>query len=98
VLECSENGVHLFGLLDVVRTLQFGSAQEAEGHLLAHVRVLFQQLGKHHFIFAAEPDLPADLWPAGALDLGLTHCTVMNTRLLPQIADHVWELTTGSGP
>jgi hypothetical protein len=95
VLECAEDGIHLFGLLDVVRVVTMRDSPGATEALLAHAGDMFQQIGKRVFIFACDPALPEDQWPDGAVDLGITHCTVMSTALLPQFADHAWELTMG---
>jgi hypothetical protein len=97
VLECAEDGIHLFGLLDLVRIVSPTDSPGAREALIAHAREMFQQIGKRLFIFAADPDLAQEDWPAGATDLGITHSTVMSTELLPQFADHLWELSTG-GP
>jgi hypothetical protein len=96
VIECAEDGIHLYGLLDVMRVIPVRDFPGATEALLAHAREMFQQIGKRTFIFACDPDVPHEQWPADAIDLGLTHCTVISTTLLPRFADHAWELTMGS--
>jgi hypothetical protein len=96
ILECAEDGVHLFALLDVVRVVTLGDHPGATDSLVAHAREMFAQISKDTFVFACDPELPSDEWPAGATDLGLTHCTVASRQLLPQFADHIWELTMGA--
>ena len=97
IVECAEAGLHLFGLLDVVRIIPLGSsAEEASSALLNRARHLFSQLKKSFFIYACEPDVPRERWPLGCVDLGLTHCTVISSELLPQFAQHIWELTWGT--
>lgn len=98
VIECAEDGIHLFGLLDVARIVPLGPwDDEAANALLSHSRRLFAQLGKRTFVYACDTDVPRTSWPEDAADLGLTHCTVMSTaELLPQFTEHAWELTMSS--
>jgi hypothetical protein len=97
MLEWTEDGIHLFGLLDVVRIIPLGpAAAEAVPELLAHARHRYAQWGKSVFVFACDPDLPQEQWPEGSHDLGLSHCTVMSTELIPELAEHAWEVITGA--
>lgn len=95
ILECAEDGIHLFGLLDVLRIIPLGTwDQEAANALVHYARRLFAQLGKSMFVYACDAKIPREDWPQDATDLGLTHCTVMSTaELLPQLTEHAWELT-----
>jgi hypothetical protein len=92
---CAE-GIHLFGLLDVVRVIPIGpAAQEAAPALIDYAKNLFCHLGKAIFVYACDPDVPEAQWPADAHDLGLTHCSVISTELLPELAEHAWEVIMG---
>lgn len=98
IIECAEDGIHLFGLLDALRIVPLGAWDEdAATALLQHGRRLFEQLGKRAFIYCCDPERPPSTWPTDAVDLGLTHCTVFSTaELLPQFNEHLWELTMSS--
>ncbi len=97
VLEWSEDGVHLFGLLDVLRVIAVGeAAAEAVPILVAHARRRFAHLGKSVFVFTCDPEWPQAQWPEGSKDLGLTHCTVMSTDLVPALSEHAWEVIMGA--
>ena len=98
VIECAEDGIHLFSLLDNLRIIPIGPWNgDAAKALIGHGRRLFAQLGKRIFVYACDVNVPAEDWPEDAVDLGLTHCTVMATNeLLPQFTEHVWELTMSS--
>ncbi|MEO8877813.1 MAG: hypothetical protein ABI461_19625 [Polyangiaceae bacterium] len=98
IMECAEDGLHLFGLLDVLRIIPLGPPDaDANTALIQHARHLFGQLGKRFFVYACDADVAQEAWPEDAIDLGLTHCTVMSTaELLPQFTEHAWELTMSS--
>jgi hypothetical protein len=99
-IEWAEDGVHVFGLLDVLRVIPMGSlaraTEEATAVLLDYARDRFARLDKPFFIFASDPALPVGDWAADAKDLGLTHCTVLSVALLPGLLDHLWEVITGA--
>ncbi|HZU82324.1 MAG TPA: hypothetical protein VE987_05385 [Polyangiaceae bacterium] len=97
ILEWTEDGVHLYGLLDVMRVVPMGpSAEAAVPVLVEHARQRYASIGKAAFVFAADADLAVDRWPEGATDLGVTYCTVLSVELLPELADHSWELAHGA--
>jgi hypothetical protein len=96
VLEYGEDGVHLFGLFDVVRIFPINRlTDETASALLEYAKAFFARLGKSTFLYASEPTASQAQWPIGAIDRALIHCTFMSTALLPEFADHVWELTIG---
>jgi hypothetical protein len=97
VLEWAEEGIHLFGLLDVLRIIPLtpgGAAAMAV--LLAEAKRRFARRGKSTFVLACDPELPAAEWPSGSTDLGRTHVTVMSTELTAELAEHAWEVITGA--
>ena len=98
IMECAEDGIHLFGLLDVLRIIPLGPWNgEAADVLVSYARRLFGHLDKRMFVYACDENITPEEWPDGAVDLGLTHCTVMSTaELLPQFTEHAWELTMSS--
>jgi hypothetical protein len=97
VIEWAEEGVHLFGLLDVLRVIPIGQAAgEASAMLLDYARDRFGTLDKPFFIFAADASASACAPPDDAKDLGLTHCTVLSAALLPSFLDHLWEVISGA--
>jgi hypothetical protein len=99
-IEWAEDGVHVFGLFDVLRVIPMGASaratEEATAVLLDYARDRFARLDKPFFIFASDPALPVGEWAADAKDLGLTHCTVLSVALLPGLLDHLWEVITGA--
>lgn len=96
-VEYADSGLHLFGLFDVVRIFPVGrSADRATVRLLEHVKELLAARGKSSFIYACESVESAEEPSTLGQDLGLTHCTVMSTELLPDFAEHVWELMHGA--
>lgn len=96
VIEWAEPGIHLFGLLDVVRTFDLVARPAVGGRevLLAHVAHQLELVGTRSFIYACDP---VQTCPKGAVDLGLTHCTVVRRPLLAPLLEHVWHLTMGDG-
>lgn len=97
VVEYADDGLHLFGLFDVVRILPIGrSAEDATANLIEFAKGLFAARGKSAFIYACESESSSELLSGSSQDLGVTHCTVMSTELLPDFAEHVWELMHGS--
>jgi hypothetical protein len=97
VIEHGEDGVHLFGLFDLVRIVPIGSpSDEVTTALLQYARAFFARLGKDSFLLAGDPSIPPERWPTGAVDRTLVHCTVMSTSLLPELRAHLWELTIGA--
>jgi hypothetical protein len=99
-IEWAEDGVHVFGLLDVLRVIPMGgtarATEEATAVLVDYARERFGRLDKPFFIFASDPAVPVGDWAADAKDLGLTHCTVLSVALLPALLDHLWEVITGA--
>jgi hypothetical protein len=98
VIEWAEPGLHLFGLLDVVRIFDMNAQTTPETNvvLLEHCAHQLELVGARSFIYACDPMQSAKMWPAGAIDLGLTHCTMVRRTLLAPLLEHVWQITMGA--
>jgi hypothetical protein len=95
-VDWAEEGLHLYGLFDVLRIIPMGPlASQTAPLLLERARQRYAALAKEAFVFAADADADSQGWPAGASDLGVTYCTVMSSELLPLLAEHSWELAHG---
>jgi hypothetical protein len=97
VLESAEEGAHLFRLLDMVRLFSFSGGdvdESAQGALLAAAAEWFEALGKKAFIAYLEgsAEMPSSL-QACATDLGLADFVVLSAALLPELLEHVVEVT-----
>ena len=95
VLEMADNGLHLFGLLDVVRLFALAEGGESLfGALLESARDWYRQLGKSRFVYFCESADRAHARNAGLDDLGGADLTLFPAELLPELLEHVHELTS----
>jgi hypothetical protein len=63
------------------------------GALLDAARVWFSERGRPAFVYLAEDDPPAELGLLSAQDMGSADATVTPTELLPDLLEHMWEVT-----
>jgi hypothetical protein len=95
VIDAVDDGIHLFGLLDMVRVyplVEGGSA--AYPALLTASQSWFRALGKQRFsYFADEEDDPLAAGRPGCSDLGSAFVTILPVTLLPELLEHVFTLT-----
>lgn len=95
VLDSADDGLHLFGLLDVARLypLAEGGA-EAFPALLNAAREWFEGLGKQRFAyFANDDEHPGAASESGCTDLGAAFTIVLPVDLLPELLEHVYTTT-----
>ncbi len=96
VIDIVEEGVHLFGLLDMVRLYPVSALGHlAFGPLLDETRRIFRALGRKRFAYFcdATEDRSALNRP-GTTDLGEANMTIMPVSLLPELLEHVFVLTS----
>lgn len=93
ILEAAEAGLHLFCLTDCVRLFHLGERdQDGELALLGAARTWYACHGHHRFVVYADPLMPA-AWAEHARDLGLAYITILTAEHLPELLEHVTELT-----
>jgi hypothetical protein len=99
VLDAADDGLHLFGLLDVARLYPLtGDGGEAFSALLCGARGWFSALGKHRFAyFANDSEHPRACGEPGCTDLGAAFTIVLPVALLPEMLEHV-NVTTSRLP
>jgi len=94
VVEAAEPGLHLFGLLDVVRIFPLGPGGDgAIAPLLSAAARWFRERGHAKLIWLAEGDQSALPVPPPLRDLGLADMTLVSGRLLPDLLEHIDEVT-----
>lgn len=94
ILELGEDGVHLFGLLDVVRTFALApGGAEAFGAILEAAREWYRAAGKQKFAYFVEHEDLAHAERAGMLDLGGADLLVIGSDLMSDQLEHIWEIT-----
>jgi hypothetical protein len=96
VIDIVEEGVHLFGLLDMVRLYPVSSVGHlAFGALLDEARRVFRALGRERFAYFCDSieDRTALNRP-DIKDLGEATMTILPVRLLPELLEHVFVLTS----
>ena len=95
VFELGEDGVHLFGLLDLVRAYPLVPGGEA--HIPKLVRAAqgwFRDQGKQRFVLMLEDDA----WFGndvrdGVVDMGESDAVVLSVDRLPEFLEHLYEIT-----
>jgi hypothetical protein len=99
VLDAADDGLHLFGLLDVARFYPLtGDGREAFSALLCGARGWFAALGKRRFAyFANDLEHPGAHGEPGCTDLGAAFTIVLPVALLPEMLEHV-NVTTSRLP
>jgi hypothetical protein len=99
VLDAADDGLHLFGLLDVARFYPLaGGGCEAFSALLRSARSWFSALGKRRFAyFANDAEHPGAYGEPGCTDLGAAFTIVLPVALLPEMLEHV-NVTTSRLP
>jgi hypothetical protein len=101
VLESAEEGSHLFRLLDLVRLFPLAAEADESAHaaLLLAAREWFWRQGKAAFVAYLEDDLPLPARLASlATDLGLADFAILAADLVPELLEHVVEVTTPREP
>ena len=84
ICEATPEGIHVYGLFDVVHLVY--DDHETERALLDAAVRWYRSFGKRRFIYAASsPHVD------GAMDLGLTHGTILSTKLFRELYEHVWD-------
>jgi hypothetical protein len=100
VLESADEGTHLFRLLDLVRLFPLAPAgEEANAALLDAARAWFRSMDKASFIAFLEYDTPMpEAFTGTTWDLGLADYAVLSADLLPELLEHVVEVTAPREP
>lgn len=97
ICEMASEGVHLFRLLDAVRTYVLRDGGEAEiSGLLAAARRFFEDRRKPTFVYVREDLRTAP--PEGFRSLALTDVTIFPSSLYPELLEHVHDLTAPAEP
>jgi hypothetical protein len=100
VLEVASDGMHLFGLLDLVRVFPLLDGGEAfYPHLLEAAKAWFAAHGKSRYVCHLEPSsaLPDDA-RAAMVDLGEADLTILAAHRLPELLEHLYEVTAPRAP
>jgi hypothetical protein len=100
VLESADEGTHLFRLLDLVRLFPLAPAgEDANAALLDAARVWFRSMDKTSFVAYLEHDTPMpEAFTSTTRDLGLADYVVLSADLLPELLEHVVEVTAPREP
>lgn len=94
LLEAADDGLHLFRLLDVMRFYPLEEGAEVTyPALLDEARRWYAARGKQRFVCFAEAADTEPLRGAGLRDLGEADAVLMPTSLLPELLEHVYEVT-----
>jgi len=94
ILELAHEGVHLFGLFDVVRLWALAEGGEAAyPELIEAARAWYAERGKKHFVYFCEHPDPSHVVQTGLKDLGEADMTVLSADLIPDQLEHAWEIT-----
>jgi hypothetical protein len=96
VIDVVEEGLHLFGLLDMVRLYPVSSVGHlAFGELLDETRRFFHGLGRDRFAYFCDSNEDRiALKRPGTTDLGEATMTILPVELLPELLEHVFVLTS----
>lgn len=95
VLDLVEDGVHLFGLLDVLRTFSLvPGGEDAFGAIVEAARAWYRAHGKHKFAYFVEHEDWTHAERAGLKDLGAADLIVISARYMPDQLEHIWEITS----
>ena len=98
VLEDAEEGAHLFHLLDLVRVYPLAEGGEAHlGALLQAAREWYAGRGKRQFVCFLEEDVAPPEVPQGVQDLGVADMAIHSADLLPDLLEHIYEVTVPRG-
>ncbi len=93
ILELSDDGLHLFGLLDVMRAFAFSEAgKQLFPDLLQAARKWYAFHGKRKFIYVLEDGNVEDTQSAEFTDLGGAYMTLLRAELLPELLEHLHEI------
>jgi hypothetical protein len=93
VFEATSEGVHVFGLLDCARLFALSKeGGQAFRSLLVAARPWFAEHDRPAFVYLAEDDT-AYLNGLDTSDMGMADATVIPVELLPDLLEHVWEVT-----
>ncbi len=100
VLESAEEGTHLFRLLDLVRLFPLvPGGDDANAALLDATCAWFRAMEKSAFVAYLENDIPVPASFTGtARDLGLADFVILSAELLPELLEHVVEVTAPREP
>lgn len=91
VAEAVDPGVHLFGLLDVLRLYPLRpEGRAAYPSLVRSAADWYRTLGRSSFSLHAE-DLAYT--PAGGQDMGIAYLTTLSSSLIPSFLEHLFEIT-----
>ncbi len=96
ILDAAEEGLHLFGLLDLARLIVLEYVNDEEiMKLIGAASRWFETHDKKCFIFIDERCAPISkqLKQMGAVDLGGASCTIMHRSLIPDMLEHLATLT-----
>jgi hypothetical protein len=95
ILESADEGLHLFRLLDSVRLYSLmPGGEHAFGPLLAAARDWYAAQQKQACVAFLEDDLPLPVdAPPGSTDLGLADFVILSALHLPELLEHVYEIT-----
>lgn len=93
VMDLVEDGVHLFGLLDVLRTFALApGGEQAFGAVVEASRAWYREQGKGKFAYFVEHEDYEHAVRAGFKDLGEADLVVLGARYMPDQMQHLWEV------
>ncbi|MBK9072775.1 MAG: hypothetical protein IPL79_17510 [Myxococcales bacterium] len=95
VLELAQDGVHLFGLLDVMRVYPVRPGGEAYvSALIAAAQAWFAAQGKARFVLMLEDDAwLGEAQRAACVDMGESDAVILSVDRLPEFLEHLYEIT-----
>jgi hypothetical protein len=94
VLELAEDGLHLYGLLDIVRLFEIEPGGAALfPALLERARSWYRACGKKKFVYFDEQMTDNHAQTAGLTDLGKASLAIIGRDLIPDLLEHVHEVT-----
>jgi hypothetical protein len=90
ILESADEGLHLFGLLDMVRVVPLRpGAHRVFPVLLEAARAYYRRLGKSRFVYFLEDEGEEHVPALGGRDLGAASYVVLSASLVPELLEHL---------
>lgn len=93
VADLGTDGLHLFGMYNVVRIFPFEMVDPSVHlALLDSARGFFRSMGKHHFVYFCDGEWSPFLHPGeGITDLGSAYLTILASELVPEWLEYMHE-------
>jgi hypothetical protein len=98
ILETAEAGVHVYGLMDLLRYVPLAKdADAALPALLEAARTWFRELGKSFYVYFCEHPFDFSALPQ-VQDLGLADLTLVHVDMLPDFLEYIVQVTAPNHP